>query len=185
MPPPPVPPSSDPDPDPELRKTLDRLCTLVASASDRVDKQTDTLGSLRKTAAETRTAAFAARAQTDPKLFEQAIGTATALAVRPALATLLDASRRLQDDHTAAKAHLDELGALKATLLQDARHRRERAKRAPWRRAGLAGGAVLLALALTLAVPRLMTAHPATCRLAGGYWSFDSHGQDICVFQAP
>ena len=49
----------------ELRETLDMLGTLVASMSDRVDGQGATLDKLARTAAETRAAAFHAKAQMD------------------------------------------------------------------------------------------------------------------------
>jgi hypothetical protein len=50
----------------DMTEVLDALATIVASVSDRLSDQADALGNLAKTSAETRQAAFAARAQSDP-----------------------------------------------------------------------------------------------------------------------
>lgn len=61
-------------PDDELRETLDLLSTVMASVSDRVDANTQVLDRLNKTATEARQAAFAAKAQTDPKAYGDLLG---------------------------------------------------------------------------------------------------------------
>lgn len=60
------PPRPPDPPDDQLREALELLATITASVSDRVDGQTDALDRMAKALAETRTAAFAARKQTDP-----------------------------------------------------------------------------------------------------------------------
>ncbi|WP_179381726.1 hypothetical protein [Jannaschia marina] len=60
--------------EPDMAETLDLLGEVVANVSARVDDQTKALESLRKTSVETRQAAFAARAQTDPKRYGEIVG---------------------------------------------------------------------------------------------------------------
>lgn len=67
----------------ELHETLDMLGILVASMSDRIDGQAATLDKLTKTAAETRTAAFHAKAQMDMKPVADAIAQALEKTITP------------------------------------------------------------------------------------------------------
>ncbi|MEH6523947.1 hypothetical protein [Sulfitobacter sp.] len=60
--------------DDELRESLDLLATVMASVSNRVDANTQVLDRLNKTATEARQAAFAAKAQTDPKAYGELVG---------------------------------------------------------------------------------------------------------------
>ncbi|MGB3556145.1 MAG: hypothetical protein WBA25_16070, partial [Jannaschia sp.] len=69
-------PSSPALSDEDLRETLELLSTVMASVSDRVDDQTGALDRINKTATEARQAAFAAKAQTDPKHYGELVGQA-------------------------------------------------------------------------------------------------------------
>ena len=85
---------------------------------------------------------------------------------------------------------LDEfaaLGRLEAVeramgLMRDRENRAERLKRVlPW--FGL--GAVVLALAMTVALPRFLASYPSTCAVIGGIWRTTTTGVDACVFYQP
>ena len=73
----------DPRGEDELRETLDLLATVMASLSDRVDAQGDALDKLARVSAETRQAAFQARAQSDMGPVAEALSKTIAGALQP------------------------------------------------------------------------------------------------------
>ncbi len=178
MPSPPVLPSSDA----ELRETLDLLGTLMASVSDRVDAQTEALDRLSKTAAEARQAAFAARAQTDPKLFGAAMGEATRAGLAPELETIRGANALLLRGVELAHTELKDAGAAKKDLLRRLLDERDRLRWWRQRLPVFALGALVLMALLTLALPRLVALHPTGCWALGGEWRDYSDG---CLFPRP
>ena len=157
-------------PDDELRETLDLLSTVLASVSDRVDAQGVLLDRVNKTAAEARQAAFAARAQTDPRAYGDLVGQAIAGRAAGHLddiehlsvtlhQTALEVGRTLKEARDDQGRHLDAI------------HERERKVDAFWAKARwLAIGLPVLLALLLLIVPRLMTLHPIGCTLLGGEW---------------
>ena len=161
--------------DPELREALELLATVAASVSDRVDGQTDALDRMAKALAETRTAAFAARKQTDPRLHADQVASQvegrlgdTLRALRQSTGSLGQhtdrAGRTFQDlqDHVLGAKHAAAREAWEAK-----EWRRQRRRLALW-----AGPALLALLLLTAALaPRAMAAHEALCTLAGADWS--------------
>ena len=184
-----LPPDDSDDPpalsDADLAETLDLLATVVASVSDRVDAQTAALDRLTKTTAEARQAAFAAQAQTDPKLFAKPISQA----VREQLEFALDRLNNLQagfSDNSRQSLHrLQELATAKADLLQDLQTETAKAQRWNKRLPFMAIGALLLVLTLTLALPRLFATNPTVCAILGGS-AVDSSLSDgsSCMFFA-
>lgn len=174
-----APPASS---DAELRETLDLLGTLMASVSDRVDAQTEALGRLSKTAAEARQAAFAARSQTDPKLFDAAMSEATRTGLNPTLDTLQRANTALLRGVDLAQTELKDAGKTKMELLKRLMAEYERLRW--WRQhlplLGL--GAVLLLALFTLALPRFVALYPTVCWVLGGYWGDILNG---CLFEKP
>lgn len=53
------------------------------------------------------------------------------------------------------------------------------------RRRWFALGAVALALALSVVLPRFMASTPSTCAVIGGSWQTTTTGVDVCVFYRP
>lgn len=165
-----------------MTETLDALATIVASVSDRVDGQTDALGKLAGTAAETRQAAFAARAQSDPGQLAAEVTDALNEAMVPRLRELTTAVAELT---RTAQAHGETRNRAETQLLDMKRElRAARADTLRWR--GYLGGALLggvaLALALTLVLPRIVPPTAFICHLAGGTWVGSAAGEDACVF---
>ncbi|WP_281859002.1 hypothetical protein [Litoreibacter halocynthiae] len=174
-------PSSAPSDD-ELRETLDLLSTVMASVSDRVDANTQVLDRLNKTATEARQAAFAAKAQTDPKAYGELVGETIDGKINDNLVRmgqmcvdLFEASNRAQD--VLRKAEEDRSVALrqiwereqKAGLLKS---------RLPW--FGLV--AVVLALAMTVTLPRFLASNASACGILGASWITTTTDVDACVF---
>ena len=167
-----LPPDDSDDPtalsDADLAETLDLLATVVASVSDRVDAQTAALDRLTKTTAEARQAAFAAQAQTDPKLFAKPIGQA----VREQLEFALDRLNNLQagfsDNSRQALHRLEELASAKADLLHVLQTETAKAHRWNKRAPFMAIGALVLVLALAVTLPRVFATNPTVCAILGG-----------------
>ena len=172
--------------DAELRETLDLLSTVIASVSDRVDSQGSAIDRLTKTAAETRQAAFVARAQTDPELYGEVI----AEEVRQKLNRPINLIGRAGDlvcRSAESASRVFEQGEKLAneeryTLYREIREREKKADRLkrnlPW----FAVGAVVLALGLTIAVPRFYASTLTTCTVIGAEWVRTASGVEACVF---
>lgn len=171
--------------DDELRETIELFSTVLASVSDRVDDQTKALDRINKTATEARQAAFAAREQTDPQRYA-------------------DLAARLMDDRSAeimgrtneAADNLTRAANHTARVLTEAESDRKAAHQELWMREGklerskrflpwFALGAAVLALAMSVALPRFLADYPATCAVIGGVWTSTTTGIDACVFYHP
>ena len=165
----------------DMTEVIDALATIVASVSDRVSDQTDALDKLTKTAAETRQAAFAARAQSDPGQLAAEVTDALNAAMVPRLRELTAAVAELT---RTAHAH-GEARNRAETQLHDMKRDLQAARADALRWKGYLGSAVLsgvlLALVLFLVLPRVVPPTPFTCAFAGGRWL----NNEACVFWAP
>jgi hypothetical protein len=170
----------------DLTRTLDVLATIVASVSDRVDGQTDALAKLAGTAAETRQAAFAARAQSDPGKLASEVGQALNKALLPRLDELAGAVARLGRMDEQRNAY-GKLQGQAMDLARDLRLARDRAALWRARLPGIGAAVLVLMLALLALAPRLMADHSVTCLLMGGDWGDyrDWGNGTICRFERP
>ncbi|MEJ6399547.1 hypothetical protein [Yoonia sp. 208BN28-4] len=175
-------PASPAPPDDDLRETVDLMGKLVARMSDRVDTQTKILNDLDGTVAEARSAAFTAAEQTDPEHYGQLVGETIDGKINDNLVRmgqmcvdLFNASNRAQD--ALKKAEED-----RSVSIRQVWEREEKAKqlksRLPW--FGL--GAVVLALAITLLLPRFLAGNASACAVLGASWTTTTTGVDACVF---
>lgn len=154
--------------DADLAETLDLLATVVASVSDRVDAQTAALDRLTKTTAEARQAAFAAQAQTDPKLFVKPVAQAVREQLEIPLNRLNHLHAGFSDNSRQSLHRLEELVAAKADLLQALQAETAKARRWNKRIPFMAIGALLLVLALAITLPRVFATNPTICVILGG-----------------
>ena len=173
--------------DPELREALELLATVSASVSDRVDGQTDALDRMAKALAETRTAAFAARKQTDPALHADRVAAQVE-------GRLGDTLRALRQSAGSLGGHTDRAGRAFQDLQDHVVGAKHAAAREAWearewrrqrRRLALWAAPALLALLLLTALlaPRAMAAHETLCSLAGAtWWQDDATTRTACTF---
>jgi hypothetical protein len=152
------------------------------SVTARVDAQTEALDRLSKTAAEARQAAFAARSQTDPKLFGTAMSEATRTGLNPTFDTLQRANTALLRGVDLAHTELKNAGKTKMELLKRLMTEYERLRWWRQRLPLLVLGALVLLAMLTLALPRFVALYPTGCWLLGGYWGDILNG---CLFEKP
>jgi len=178
-------PASPAPRDDELPETLERLIQLTLTLSDHMEEQTKAINKGTTLANEARHAADAARKQTDPKAFGQLVGEVIDgeidenLARMARMATdLLKVSNHTQD--VLNKAEEDRSAAQRAIWEREQKVDRFKA-RLPW--FGL--GAVVLALAMTLLLPRFIASFPSGCAALGGVWQTTTTGVNACVSYHP
>lgn len=174
-------PSPAPLSDDELRETLEMIGTVVASVSDRVDAQTSSMDRLVKTATEARQAAFAAQNQTDPEHYGDLVGATIDGRITDTLRRLTYVANTLDQKSGETSKVLDQLSKDKWEILREVRDREEKAARLkrllPW--FGL--GALVLALALAVLLPRFSAINGSTCAVFGGQWLSTSTSGFACV----
>jgi hypothetical protein len=168
--------------DDEIHKSLDDIATLLSSQGNRLDEQTKVLNRLREVATEARQAAFAAREQTDPEHYADF-----------AVTLMEDRTGQIIDRMNDVASGLIRASNHTATVLKEAEQDRSAAQRKLWereqkldqlkRRLSWAGlGALILALAMTVTLPRLLVSYSPTCAVLGGVWTTTSTNTDVCAF---
>lgn len=168
--------------DAELRETLDLMATAVASMSDRIDALTAAADRQIKVSTEARIAAFDARDQTDPKRYGEALAKTLNAGLGQVATDMAEIVRRLalQTDRTMTTLARSEDDTSRAVRELSERERKaERLKRRlPW--FGL--GALVLALAMTVTLPRFLASNASMCAVLGATWTTTTTGVDACVF---
>lgn len=168
--------------DDEIHKSLDDIATLLSSQGNRLDEQTKVLSRLREVATEARQAAFAARDQTDPEHYADFAVTLVEDRTGKIIDRMNDVASGLirASNHTATvlkEAEQDRL-ATQRQLWEREQKLNQFKRRLPW--VGL--GAFVLALAMTVALPRFLTSYGPTCAVLGGVWTTTSTNTDVCAF---
>ena len=168
--------------DDELRETLDLMATAVASMSNRIDGLTTVANKQIEVSTEARIAAFAARDQTNPKKYGELVGATIDGKINDNLVRmgqmcvdLFNASNRAQD--ALKKAEED-----KSTALRQVWEREQKAERLKTRLPWFGLGALVLALAMTVALPRFLASNASACAVLGATWTATTTGVDACVF---
>lgn len=169
-------------PDDELRETLDLLSTVMASVSDRVDAQTEVLDRVNKTATEARQAAFAAKAQTDPKAYGELVGETITGKVTEPLRLMVQVANLLDQKANQTLGVLNQAEKDKWDVINGIRAREARVERFKDRRRWIGLGAVVLALAMTALLPRFLASNASACAVMGASWTTTTTGVDACVF---
>jgi hypothetical protein len=168
-----------------LGEMVDLLGVVVAKMSEKLDHHGETLAAVQKTALESRDAAQAARAYADPQRYGRHIGNEIDKALAAPLDRLEGLHLGLAADRRDASCTLDELARQEEQTLQ--RLRDELANVGRWKRRipfiALLG--LVLALGLTVALPRFFAGNGAACAVLGGEWlRGPESGKEACVFYA-
>ncbi len=172
-------------PAPSLAETVDLLGVVVAQMSEKLDQHCETLAAVQKTTLESRDAAQAAKAFADPQRYGRHIGNEIDKALAAPLDRLEGLHLGLAADRRDANRTLDELIRQEEQTLQRLRDDLARAGRWKKRAPFIALLGLVLALGLTIALPRLMVGNGISCAVLGGEWLRGSEtGKDACVFYA-
>ncbi len=170
----------------DVARALDVVAGVVASVSNRVDRQTQVLEQVSMNAAEARAAAFTARDQSNPgelaSKVDRVLSTNTLPYVRELSAAVSELNRT-------AQAHGEARNRAEGQVLDAKRDlRAARADTLRWK--GYLGGTLLgsLLLALLLAffvVPPVLSSSSGVCKLGRGIWSVNPAGATGCTFRTP
>ena len=170
--------------DDDLRETLDRLAALSLDMSDRLEEQTRAINRISTATSEARRAAQAAKDQTNPENYGDLVGATIDGKINDNLARMGHMATDLLKVSNRTQEVLKKAEDNKSAALRDIWEREQKAgrlkSRFPW--FGLA--AVVLALAMTVLLPRFLASNAATCAVLGASWTSTTTGVDACVFYA-
>jgi hypothetical protein len=171
--------------DAALRETLDLLGTVVANMAGKLDRHGQVLADVQKTATESRDAAQAAKAHSDPQRYGRHIGQELDKALDATLDRLEGLQSGFATDQQETRRSLGELVRQEEAVLQHLRDDLEEAGRWKKRIPFIALFGLALALAVTIALPRFMAGNGFGCAVLGGEWlrGLES-GKEACVFYA-
>jgi hypothetical protein len=171
--------------DDELRETLDRLAALSLDMSDRLEEQTKAINRISTAASEARRAAKAAEQQTDPDQYAE---FAVEL-IDTRLGNRMDQIKELVGNITRASNHtqgvLKEAETDRGDAMRAVWEREQKVERLKSRLPWLGLGAVVLALAMTVLLPRFLASNSSTCAVIGATWTATTEGVNACVFYQP
>ena len=168
-----------------LSETVDLLGVVVAKMSEKLDQHGETLAAVRKTTLESRDAAQAAKAYADPQRYGRHIGNEIDKALAAPLDRLEGLHLGLAADRRDACRTLDELVRQEEQTLQRLRDDLASAGRWKKRTPFIALFGLVLALGLTIALPRFLAGNGIACAVLGGEWlRGPESGKQACVFYA-
>lgn len=129
-----------------------------------------------KVATESRIAVFAARDQTNPKKYGDLLGQTLDSHLGATADAMTEIVRRLgvQTDKT--------IGALAKSEDDRSRAYREVFEREQKADPSQKSSALVLALVLTVTLPRFLASNASTCAVLGASWTMTTTGVDACVF---
>ena len=168
-----------------LGEMVDLLGVVVARMSEKLDQHGETLATVRKTTLESREAAQAAKTYADPQRYGRHIGNEIDKALAVPLDRLEGLHLGLATDREETRRSLGELIRLEEQTLQRLRDDLASAGRWKKRTPFIALFGLILALGLTIALPRFMAGNGTACTVLGGEWLRGPEtGKEACVFYA-
>ncbi len=166
-----------------LSETVDLLGIVVAKMSEKLDQYGETLVAVQKTALESRDAAQAAKSYTDPQRYGRHIGNEIDKALVVPLNRLAALHSGFAADRQDTSRSLDDLARQEEAVLQRLRDDQARAGRWKKRIPFIALFGLVLALGLSIALPRFMADYGTACAVLGGEWlKENANGRLACVF---
>lgn len=166
-----------------LGETVDLLGVVVAKMSEKLDQHGETLSDIQKIVLESRDAAQAAKAYADPQRYGRHIGNEIDKALVGPLNRLEALHSGFAADRQDTRRTLNDLARHEEAVLQ--RLRDDQAKAGRWRKRipFIALFGLVLALGLSVALPRFMAGNGAACAVLGGEWLKENvSGRVACVF---
>ena len=166
-----------------LGETVDLLGVVVAQMSEKLDQHGKTLAGIQKVALESRDAALVAKSHTDPQRYGRHIGNEIDKALAVPLDRMEGLHLGLAADRRDASRTLNELVRHEEEILRRLRDDLARAGRWKKRTPFVALFGLVLALGLSIALPRFMAANGTTCAVLWGEWlKENASGRLACVF---
>lgn len=171
--------------DAAIRETVDLMGEVIAKMAGKLDRHGQILAEVQKAAAESRDAAQAAKAHSDPQRYGRHIGQELDKAMGATLDRLEGLKTGFAADRQETQRSLNDLVRQEEAVLQHLRDDLDEAGRWKRRIPFIALFGLALALGLTIALPRFMAGNGTTCTALGGEWLRGSDsGKEACVFYA-
>lgn len=168
--------------DAALRETLDLMGEVIAQMAGKLDRHGQILTDVQQAATESRDAAQAAKAYADPQRYGRYIGQELDKATGATLNRLEALQTGFAADRQETRRHLDELVRQEEAVLQHLRDDLASAGRWKKRIPFIALFGLVLALSLTITLPRFMAGFGLGCEAIGGSWTRSTTGEEVCVF---
>ena len=166
-----------------LCETVDLLGVVVAQMADKLDQHGLTLAGIQKIALESRDAAQAAKAHSDPQRYGRHIGNEIDKALIAPLNRLEALHSGFTADRQDTRRTLDDLARQEEAVLQRLRDDQASAGRWKKRTPFIALFGLVLALGLIITLPRFMAINSTACAVLGGEWLKETaSGRFACVF---
>lgn len=171
--------------DTALRETLDLLGTVVANMAGKLDRHGQILADVQKVAVESRDAAQVAKTFADPQRYGRHIGQELDKALNATLDRLKALQSGFATDRQETRRSLEELVRQEEAVLHHLRDDLEKAGRWKKRIPFIALFGLVLALGLTIVLPRFIAGNGIGCAVLGGEWlRGPESGKQACVFYA-
>ena len=166
-----------------LGETVDLLGVVVVQMADKLDQQGKTLSGIQMVVMESREAAQAAKAFSDPKRYANYIGQEVYEALGQSFDRLEALHSGFDADRQDASRTLGDLVQQEEQTLQRMRDDQARAGRWKKRIPFIALFGLVLALGLAIALPRFLAGNGTACAVLGGQWlKENASGRLACVF---
>ena len=123
-----------------------------------------------------------ASSQTNPKAYGELVGETIDGKIGDNLVRMARMITDLRHATNATGETLQKAEEDKFAMFRQVRDREEKADRLKHRLPWFASGAVVLALVLTIALPRFYASNAATCAVLGAEWTQTTAGARACVF---
>ena len=171
--------------DAELGEHLDRMADLTIDMSEQVNEQTRAINHISTVASEARRAAKAAEKQTDPEHYGELVGQTIEGRINETIKRMDRASAEILNGIQRSNASFQETTTMHSStlsLMGELREQQQRKDRHLSRWVGL--GCVVLAVVMTVVVPRFIASFEEGCVVLGGTWTQTTTAVDVCVFSS-
>jgi hypothetical protein len=166
-----------------LTENLDLLSVVVAQTAERLKQQEEALAGVQKVTLEGRDAAQAAKQQTDPARYARHIEQELNKTIGRILDRLEILHSSFEADRREALYRLEDLVLQEENVLQRLRADQESAGRWKKRIPFVAFFGLVLALGLSIALPRFGADNETACGIFGGEWLKENASNRLaCVF---
>ncbi|KQB95090.1 hypothetical protein AL073_18215 [Loktanella sp. 1ANDIMAR09] len=171
--------------DADLREQLDRMADLTIDMSEQVTEQTRAINHISTVASEARRAAKAAQKQTDPEHYGELVGQTIEGRLDETIRTMDRVSAEVLNGIQRSNASFQETTTMHSKTLSLMSELREKQQKDRQLSRWIGLGGVVLAIAMTVALPRFLASNPSTCAVLGATWTATTEGVNACVFYQP
>ena len=178
-------PSSEPPERPalsvDLLEQLDRMAELTIDMSEQVTEQTRAINHISTVASEARRAAKAAQKQTDPEHYGELVGQTIEGRLDETIRTMDRASAEVLNGIQRSNASFQETTTMHSSTLSLMGELREQQQKDRQLSRWVGLGGVVLAIVMTVVLPRFIASTPSGCAILGSVWQTTTTGVDACV----